>query len=300
VTATEDSPTNVIAPERSVAGPLADVWTYRELLGNLVRKELKVKYKNSVLGFFWSLLNPISQVIVFTVVFQIVLKNTIPFFPVFLLSGMLAWNLFALSAAGATGSITGNHQLVNKVYFPREILPLSAVGANCVHFLLQSLVLLATISVTGIGFDWRWVWLVIPALIVLLILTSAFGIFLSAVNVYARDTQHLLDVVLMAWMWVTPLIYQWRLPAEKLHEHGIPASFILVNPLVAVTVTLQRALYQQHFVQYGSDPHSPMLPTNGQWWYLRNLGIVGAFGVLAFVLAMRLFHRLEGNFAEEL
>jgi ABC-2 type transport system permease protein len=297
VTATEDLPTNVIAPDRSVAGHLADVWTYRELLANLVRKELKVKYKNSVLGFLWSLLNPISQVIVFTVVFQVVLKNTIPYFPIFLLSGMLAWNLFAQSLAGATGSITGNHQLVNKVYFPREILPLAAVGANCVHFALQSIVLLATIAVTGVGFDWRWVWMVVPALVVLLVLTSALAIFLSAVNVYARDTQHLLEVALMAWMWVTPLIYQWRLPAEKLAEKDLPSWLVLLNPVVSVTVTLQRALYQQHSV---GDPAQPMLPVEGQWWYLRNLGIVGAFSVLVFILAMRLFHRLEGNFAEEL
>jgi len=278
-----------------VAGHLADVWTYRELLANLVRKELKVKYKNSVLGFLWSLLNPISQVIVFTVVFQIVLKNTIPYFPIFLLSGMLAWNLFALSLANSAGSITGNHQLVNKVYFPREILPLAAVGANCVHFFLQSLVLIATIIVTGVGFDWRWVWMVIPALVVLLVLTSALAILLSAVNVYARDTQHLLEVVLMAWMWITPLVYQWRLPAEKLAEKDLPSWLVLLNPIVSITVTLQRALYQQH-----TTGDLPMLPVDGQWWYLRNLGIVGAFAVLLFILAMRLFHRLEGNFAEEL
>ena len=278
-----------------MARHVAELWAYRELLANLVRKELKVKYKNSVLGFLWSLLNPISQVIVFTVVFQIVLKNTIPFFPVYLLSGMLAWNLFALSLAGATGSITGNHQLVNKVYFPREILPLAAVGANCVHFVLQSIVLLLTIGVTGIGFDWRWVWLVVPALAVFLVLTAACAIFLSAINVYARDTQHLLDVVLMAWMWVTPLVYQWRLPAEKLQEHGLRSSLILLNPVVSVTVTLQRALYQQHTVG-----GKAMLPQAGQWWYLRNLGILGVISVLAFIGAMRVFHRLEGNFAEEL
>src|SRR5436305_6612558 len=174
---------------------------------------------------------------------------------------MLAWNLFALSAAAATASITGNHQLVNKVYFPREILPLAAVGANCVHFFLQSLVLLATIGVAGIGFDWRWVWLVVPALAVLLVLTAAFAIFLSAINVYARDTQHLLDVVLMAWMWMTPLVYQWRLPAEKLQEHGLRSSLILLNPVVSVTVALQRALYQQHSVD-----KKPALPEVGQLW----------------------------------
>ena len=288
-------PTNVVAPRRSVARHVVELWAYRELLGNLVRKELKVKYKNSALGFLWSLLNPIMQVIVFTVVFQIVLKNSVPYFPIYLLSGMLAWNLFSLSAAAATGSITGNHSLVNKVYFPREILPLAAVGANCVHFFLQSLVLLATIGIAGIGFDWHWVWLVVPAIAVLLVLTAAFAIFLSAVNVYARDTQHLLDVVLMAWMWMTPLVYQWRLPADKLQEHGYRSSLILLNPVVSITTAMQRALYGQRGVN-----GKLALPVNGQWWYLRNLGILGAVAVVLFILAMRLFNRLEGNFAEEL
>jgi ABC-2 type transport system permease protein len=234
-------------------------------------------------------------VIVFTVVFQIVLKAGIPYFPIYLLSGMLAWNLFSLSSAAATGSITGNHSLVNKVYFPREILPLASVGANCVHFFLQSLVLLGTIGIAGIGFDWRWVWLVIPALIVLLILTAAFAIFLSAVNVYARDTQHLLDVVLMAWMWMTPLVYVWRFPAQKLQEHGFHSSLLLLNPMVSITTALQRALYGQRMVD-----GKAALPVCGQWWYLRNLGILGLVALTAFILAMRLFNRLEGNFAEEL
>jgi ABC-2 type transport system permease protein len=289
------APTNVIAPRRSVYRHLVELWSYRELLGNLIRKELKVKYKKSSLGFLWSLLNPAMYIVVFTIVFQVVLNADVPYFPIFLLSGLLAWTLFATSLGGATGSITGNHTLVNKVYFPREILPLAAVGANCVHFVLQGVVLIGAIALSPVDFDLRWLWLVVPTMIVLLIFASALAIFLSAVNVYARDTQHILELALLAWQWMTPMIYAWRLPAGKLQEHGITTSLLLLNPMVTIVVTMQRALYGQH-LQAGK----PMLPTAGQWWYVRNLGITGAAAVILFVLAMRLFSRLEGNFAEEL
>jgi ABC-2 type transport system permease protein len=236
-------------------------------------------------------------IVVFTIVFQVVLKAGIPYFPIFLLSGLLAWNLFSISLGAATGSITGNHTLVNKVYFPREILPLAAVGANCVHFVLQAVVLVLAIALSPVSFDLRWVWLVLPAMVVLLVLTAAFAIFLSAVNVYARDTQHLLELALLAWFWMTPIVYQWRQPAQKLQDHGLRSSLLLLNPIVSITTTLQRALYGQHFVK---GERLPLLPVSGQWWYLRNLGIAGAVAVVLFVGAMRLFNRLEGNFAEEL
>lgn len=290
------APTNVVAPDRSVYRHLADVWERRELLVALVRKELKVRYKNSTLGFVWSLLNPAMLMVVYTLVFQVVLRNGVPYFPIFLLSGLLAWNLFSQSLAAAVGSITGATSLVNKVYFPREILPLAAVGANCVHFVLQATVLVATIAVSPVDFDLRWLWLVVPALLVLVILTSALAIFLSCINVYARDTQHLLELALLAWFWMTPIVYFWRLPAEKLEDHGVTSAVLLVNPMVSIVLAMQRALYGQELEPGGS----PMLPTEGQWWFLRNLGIVGVVSVVLFVLALRLFSRLEANFAEEL
>jgi ABC-2 type transport system permease protein len=291
-----NAPTNVVAPDRSVVQHLVDVWERRELLANLVRKELKVRYKNSVLGFAWSLLNPAMLMVVYTLVFQVVLKNGLPYFPIFLLSGLLAWNLFSASLAGAVGSITGNTSLVNKVWFPREVLPLASVGANSVHFVLQATVLLATIAISPIDFDWRWLWLLVPALVVLLILTAAVSIFLACVNVYARDTQHLLELALLAWFWMTPIVYPWRLPAQQLKDHGIASSAILLNPMVSIALAMQRALYGQHVMPSAG----PMLPVDGQLWYLRNLGIVGAVSVVLFILALRLFSRLEGNFAEEL
>ena len=290
------APTTVVAPDRSVFQHLSSLWEYRELLSNLVRKELKVRYKNSALGFAWSLLNPIMQMIIYTVIFQVLLGVGIPYFPIWLLSGALAWNLFSGSLLGATQSITGNASLVNKVWFPREILPLATVGANLVHYVLQSLVLVVTIAISPINFDWRWVWLVIPAVIVLLLLTAAGAVFFSCVNVYARDTQHLLELLLMAWFWLTPILYAWYMPAEKLHDHGFPSWLVLLNPLASVTLALQRGLYGRVVGHDGVQ----MLPFEGQLWYLRNLGLVAAVATVLLVLALKLFSRLEGNFAEQL
>jgi ABC-2 type transport system permease protein len=270
-----------------------------ELLLNLIRKELKVRYKNSTLGFLWTLLNPALYLAVFTVVFQVVLGSGIPYFAIYLLSGLLAWNLFSASLAGATSSITGGASLVNKVYFPREILPLASVGANCVHFVLQGVVLVAAIALSPIPFDLAWLWMVVPTIVVLVVLTAALSILLSAVNVYARDTQHLLELLLLAWFWMTPIVYQWGLPAEKLAKSGYPTWLILLNPMATVALSLQRALYGiTHYIDAGARVQ--VLPDEGQWWYLRNLGVTGVGAVLLLVVALRVFDRLEANFAEEL
>ena len=287
---------NVVAPRRTVAQSLAGIWRYRGLLLNLVRKELKVRYKNSALGWAWSLANPAMYLVVFTIVFQIVLKATIPRFAIFLLSGLLAWNLFSASLAAATGSITGNASLVNKVWFPREILPLASIGANFVHFLLQGLVLVLAIVVFRFDVDWGYVWLVVPAIVVLLLLTAAVAVFLAAANVYARDTQHLLELALLAWFWMTPIVYQWDLQAREIAESGRTPMLTLLNPMTSIVLALQRSLYG---ITIGEDGNR-LLPLESSLWYARNLLVLGVISSLLLVLALRTFSRVEGSFSEEL
>ena len=154
------------------------VWEYRELLVSLTRRELKVKYKNSVLGFMWTLLNPLLYLAVFTVVFTVFLKSNVPLYGVFFLSGLLAWNLFATGVTGATTSITGNGPLVQKVWFPREILPLSAVAAALVNFFFQLIVLVVALVVFQRSPEWDMLWLLFPALLVTMIWTVALGVVL--------------------------------------------------------------------------------------------------------------------------
>lgn len=287
---------NVVAPRRTVAQSLTGIWRYRELLLNLVRKELKVRYKNSSLGFIWSMLNPAMYLVVFYVVFQLVLKAGIPYFAVFLLSGLLAWNLFSASLAGAAGSITGNAPLVNKVYFPREILPLASVGANCVHFALQGVVLIGALVAFRFDVDWGYVWLVVPAVLALLLITSAAAIFLAAANVYARDTQHFLELALLAWFWMTPIVYQWDLQGARIADEGRSPMLTLLNPMTSIVLALQRSLYGITTMPDGNR----ILPLESSLWYARNLIVVAAIGVVLLLLAIRMFTRVEGSFSEEL
>lgn len=272
-----------------------NVWAYRELLANLVRKELKVRYKNSVLGFAWSLLNPALYLAVFSLVFQVFLRANIPFFGIFLLSGLLPWNLFSNGLAAATGSVTGNAQLVQKVWFPREILPLAAVGAALVHFFLQLLVLGAALVLFQYSPAWQFIPLLVPALLVLILLTVALGILLAAVNVTLRDTQHLLELALLAWFWVTPIVYPFRLVADT-----VTGGFylLILNPVTSVVITFQRVLYNK--VQHTSDlgPGTVILPDASIWWYLRNLSIVAAAAFVLLLVALHVFGRYEDDFAE--
>jgi len=298
VTRQQTAPVRVVAPNIPLRQRMGDIWRYRELFMGLVRKELKVKYKESVLGFLWSMLNPAMTLLVYYVVFQLILKNGIPSFAIYLISGILVWNLFSTALPGATGSVVGNSAIVKKVAFPREILALASVGAALVHFFLQSIVLMIFLGAFRYQPQWEYLPLIIPALIALLIFTAALGVLLAAVNVYLRDTQHLLEIGLTVWFWATPIVYQYRLVADKRPQY---AWMYRLNPITPIVLTFQRAIYGK-LEPPGADGNPiHILPVHvGQWWYLRqDLGVI-AVSLVLFAVALKVFGRLEGNFAEEL
>jgi ABC-2 type transport system permease protein len=268
------------------------VWEYRELLGNLVRKELQVKYKNSALGFAWSLLNPALYLVVFYVVFEVILRSGIPDFAIFLLAGLLPWTLFSSAVAAATSSIVSNSALVNKVWFPREVLPLAAIGAAFVNYLLQTLVLVGALIVFRYAPSAEYSVVLIPALVALLVLLGALALALAAVNVYVRDAQHLVELLLLAWFWFTPIIYPYQYVSDRL---GRWTGLFLLNPLVSIVIAFQRAIYNRT-----DGGGNQILPDESVLWYLRNVGIVLAASCALLVFAFWLFGRLEDDFAEEL
>jgi ABC-2 type transport system permease protein len=290
---TDHSSTRVISNRVSVRHRIVDIWRYRELLVGLVRKELKVKYKNSILGFVWSMLNPALYLVVFYVVFQLVLKAGIPNFAIFLLSGLLVWNLYATGLPGATGAIVGNAAIVKKVAFPREILVMASVGASLVHFFLQATVMVLALVAFRYPPSPTYLLLVPVALFALLLFTCALGILLSAVNVYLRDTQHLLELALLAWFWATPIVYQYRLVADRL---GNRVWLYRLNPITPIVLTFQRAIYNK------TDPRGiAILPSGASMnWYLVQLLAIIVVSAVLFVVSLTVFSRLEGNFAEEL
>ena len=278
---------------RSVVQHLRDVWAYRELLKQLIRKELSVKYKKSVLGFLWSLLNPLFILFIYYLVFQVFLGTSIRAFPIWLLSGVLVWNLFSNALTAGTNAITNNSYLVGKVRFPREILPLAAVGAGFIDFLFQAAALTIFLVVFQWAPAWGWLWLLVPAMLAIMLLASGLAMLLSAVNVYARDTQHLLGLLITAWFWLTPILISYMQIAGKLEEKGIPDWVLMLNPVTPIVMAFQRAVYG-----HTSSGDTLLLPDVSQWIYLRNVGIILALGLFVFWLAVRVFDRAEGNFAE--
>jgi ABC-2 type transport system permease protein len=284
---------------------IRDIWRYRELLVGMTRKELKVKYKNSILGFMWSLLNPATSLLVFFFVFQIVLKNGIPGFAVLLIAGILPWNLFSSALPAACGSVVGNAAIVKKVSFPRETLPLAAVGASLVHFFLQLIVLVVFLGVFRRGPAIAYLPLLIPALITVVLLSSALGVLLAAVNVHLRDMQHLLEIGIQVWFWATPIVYAYRTVADRFVGPGHKLHWLFVlyrlNPMTPIVLTFQRALYGATSPRGTGGHVVAILPDHaGPWWYLWQLLAVAAFSIALFAFALKVFGRLEGNFAEDL
>ncbi|MDQ1460403.1 MAG: type transport system permease protein [Actinomycetota bacterium] len=292
--------TTVVRPNMSARERFKRIVERRELLVGMVRNELKIKYKNSVLGFAWSLLNPLLYLVVFYIAFTLILGSGIPAFPIWLLSGLLVWNLFSTGLGAATGSVVANSGLVKKVSFPREILPIAAVGSMLVHFFLQSSVLFVVLAIVRWDVAWAYIPLIPLALIVLLLLTSALGILLSAINVYLRDTSHFLELALLAWFWMTPIVYQFQTVARKPGWSKWPW---FANPVTPIVLVFQRSIYARldnvHTVN-GVRTVTPLLPHWPYWGFVAYLGYSLAFAVITLTIAVRVFGRSEANFAEEL
>ena len=266
-----------------------------ELLVGLVRKDLKVKYQGSVLGFLWSLANPLLLLVVYTFVFQVVLKSGIPQFGFYLLSGLLVWNMFAGAVGTSTAAVVGNSGLVKKVRFPLSVLPLSQVGFALVHFVLQLFVLLVVMAVTGnTEFAGPNLLLAVPAIAVALLFTVAVSFLVAGLNVRYRDTQHVVEVVLMAGFWINPIVYSVSLVKTELGD--LYWAYFL-NPMAGVVVAMQRAIYAQNPTLPGG---STVLAADGYAFYLEKLGIGELVSAAVLALGLWLYHRLSADFAEEL
>jgi ABC-2 type transport system permease protein len=290
------------SPHLKVGGRLRVLAAHREVLLNLVRKELKVKYAASVLGAVWSLLNPLVYLAVFAFVAR-VLGAGIPEYHVYLLSGLLAWNLFSASMSSGARSVLDNSNLVKKVAFPHEILPLSAVGVALADFALQSAVLFLFILVSGYGIHLPELALWPLAFLTLLVLTVALSLWFSALNVRYRDVGHLLNIALLVWFWATPIVYAGYQVQDLARSGtravlGVPVlTLYLLNPLVGIVTGFQAALYGLNDPTVSAEP---VLFTRSLGWYALVLGAVLVGSLILLRLAWGYFFSRSGDFAEEL
>ena len=266
---------------------LRELYAYWELAENLVIRDLKVRYKNSVLGFLWSLLNPLLLMLVFTVVFTIMLPNlAIPKFPVFVLCALLPWNFFNTSVLGATTSIVSNGHLIKKVYFPREILPIAMVLSNFVNLLLALPVLFALIVFFRVPLNVSLVYLPL-IMIVQVAFTIGMALILATLDVFYRDTGVIMEVIMQAWFFLTPVFYpvdilpEWRtlwgiaLPIRRL-------TYIL-NPMASIIASYRSVLYG---FTNGSPPAPPAFD-----FFSRTIVTSLIFLAVGYVIFTRSSHR---------
>lgn len=279
---------------RGARRSFVDIWSHRELLVRLVKREVKARYKDSSLGILWALFRPIAQLLIYYfAIGQIIgAARQVPDFAIFVFIGLTMWMLYSETLATATTSILNNAGLVKKVYLPREVFPLSAAGSALVNFALQSVVLvlgIAIISSFRLSADLLW----IPvALVTVIVYAAAAGLLLSAVNVYLRDVQHFVDVYLIVFFWVSPIVYPFTFVNALVGGTWIEQIY-LANPITTAILMMQRALWTEGAV---STEFPQVWPENLE---LR-LVVTLVVGLGFLFISQRIFARLQGNFAQEL
>ncbi len=265
-----------------------DIWAHRELLGLLVRREIKARYKDSVLGFAWSLVRPLVMLVIYYVAVGQFLgaARSIDSFAIYIFTGLTAWNLFNETVTAGTASIVANNGLVKKVYLPREIFPLAAAGSALFNFAVQLVILVGAVLVLREVPTPKNVGYFVLAFLVLVAWGLAIALVLSAVNVYLRDVQYLVEVVLMVLFWASPIVYAWTAVSDNMS--GWVSDVYLANPVTLAILGFQRAFWSA-----GAD--APV-PAN----LYGRLGIALGVGLVLLWLCQRVFARLQGNFAQEL
>lgn len=273
---------------------LVDVFSQRYLLKLLVRKELRVRYRGSVLGMAWSYVKPATQFIVFYFAMGVFLKvgRDIEYFAVYLFSGIVVINFFSEAFGNATRTLIWNAHLIKKIYLPRELFPVSAIYVSVVHFLPQLVVLL----VGALAVGWRPTLLGVLAALLGFLLTAILGLGLGmlfgSVNVFFRDAENFVDLLLLVATWASPVLYSFAMVKDAFSDHPWLITVYELNP---ITVAVQLFHYAFWVPVGGPDAMSQMPDSMVQTTVT---GFLVALVVL--LLGQTVFRRLEGRFAQEL
>lgn len=273
---------------------IRDIVAHRELMGHLVRRELKARYKDSALGFLWTLIRPLTMLLIYYIALGKFLgaERNIPSFAIFVYCGLTAWTLFSEIVSTGTSSIVANSGLVKKVYLPREVFPLAVVGSSSVNFAIQLGILTVATAVAGqFPLGTRWLYLPLAAA-VLYVWATALAILFSALNVYLRDVQYLVEVGLLIFFWASPVVYSWGLVIGEFTDMGLAGTWVesayLANPVTLIVIGFQ----QTFWVAGDGQPVPPDLAAS--------LAVALLVGTVVLWLSQRVFARLQSNFAQEL
>lgn len=255
---------------------IKELYEYREMVHSLVRKDLRGRYKNSVLGFFWTFINPLCQIIVYTMVFSQIFRMGIDKYYLFLTVVMIPWVFFSTSVSGGAMSVVSQQDLVKKIYFPREVLPISFVTSCFVNMLLSFVVVFGVIAVSGIGFSFKALIFLPVVMLIEYILALGITMITSACNVYFRDLEHIVGVLMMAWIYLTPVMYDISYIPENLRP------IFYLNPMTSIALAYRDILYYKQMPE------------------MSTLVMAVGVGLGSLIIGGVIFNKLQKNFVEEL
>ena len=255
---------------------IKELYAYREMIFSLVRRDIKGRYKGSALGFLWTFINPLLQLGVYTMVFSVIMRNGIEDYYLFLFVALIPWIFFSTSLSGGANCIWTQQNMVKKIYFPREVLPIAYVTSQFVNMLLSFLVVFVVLIVSGKGIN-PIALLCLPLIMVIeYLLALSMAMLSSAITVYLRDVEYILGIVTMAWQFLTPVMYSVdQVPEELLWVFNL-------NPMTPVIIAYRDILY------YGKIPE------------LNTLVHATVFGIIVLIIGVIVFGKLKRRFAEEL
>ena len=246
------------------------------MIFSLVKKDLRGRYKGSVLGFLWTFINPLLQLVVYTIVFSFILKTNIERYYLYLFVALIPWIFFSPSITVGSASIVAQKDLIKKIYFPRMVIPISYVTSSFVNMLLCFIVIFAVIIVSGAGINFLALLTLPVIMLVEYILALGMAMLTSAITVYFRDLEHILGIVTMAWMYMTPIMYDKSIVPENL------MPIFNLNPMTHVIECYRAVLYEKKI---------PDLTT---------LLSAAGLGILILIVGILVFNKLQKRFAEEL
>lgn len=255
---------------------LRELYQYREMIVSLVRKDLKGRYKGSVLGFLWTFLNPLLQLLVYTMVFSVILKSGIPNYYLHLFVALVPWIFFASSLTTGAKLVLDQKNMIKKIYFPREVLPVAYTLSSFCNMLFSFIIIFLVIAVMRLGISFAALPWLIPVMAIQFVLVLGMNLITSAVTVYIRDLEHIMGVVSMAWMYLSPVVYGIDFVPENWHK------WYLLNPMAPLVLSYRDILY------YHRAPH------------LMHLAIAAGISLLILLLGYLLFEKLQRRFAEVL
>ncbi len=255
---------------------IKELYQYREMIFSLVRRDLRGRYKASLLGFLWTFINPLCQILVYSFVFSMIMRTGIEQFYVYLISGMIPWIFFSSAVSGGTMCIKNQSEMVKKIYFPREVLPISFVTSAFINMLFCFIMIFLVVGVSGRGFSPVALLFLPLVMIVEYVMALGFTMIVSGLTVYFRDMEHIVSVIMMAWIYLTPIMYTVEMVPERLR------GVYLINPMTPVVQAYQQILYYKQIPEMGT------------------LGLAALFALVILVIGVIAFKKLERNFAEEM